>query len=704
MDIRGFDLQAFIEEFRQAERTDLSNAADIWAAEGYKAHLKDPVGIARAYAAANIFISHKKVILKNDIIAGSQLGMYEARSVYSETQWAWAARLTQSYGKSSFENNVDHFCADYDRLLEEGLPGRLARIRQALEDSAGDRSKQEFLLSAQIALEGFCRMIEQYAQEAYAMNRRDMGDACMAVVARKPESFREALQLIWLVHNAFLCQGRSAMAFGRMDQYLYPFYKKDREEGRFTDEEICCMLENCFYKLKNDTVNIVIGGVTDKGTGGVNALSYLILRAVEHCNIPGPNLSARWYEGIPKDFIDACLEVIGTGLGYPAMMNDTVIIPALQAYGYSLEDCRNYCMVGCIENFIAGKQPAWSDGRFNSPKFLELALNQGRDMLSDYQLGPVTPPVSDIHCMEELLEILKEQLAYGAALYVREFNNENDRYNRRQYTQPFLSCFCQDCIGRGRDINDGGAVYPSVHGACCMGIGTMADSLAALDTVVFQQKRYSLEEVREALLQNFKGYEIMRSVLLEAPKYGNNQAGPDFYAQWFVQVHSQLFAPYRTRDGGYFYIAMAANIANIDAGRQIAATPDGRMCRAPLSDAASPMHGMDRNGPTAVLLSVSKPDYTKVACGTVLNQKYSPGLFESRENIEKLRHLITVYFKRGGQEIQINAVSKKILKDAMAHPENYGDLVVRVSGFSAFFTQLSPQVQEDILKRTEHEG
>jgi len=417
--------------------------------------------------------------------------------------------------------------------------------------------------------------------------------------------------------------------------------------------------------------------------------------------VPGPNLSARISRNTPEAFLDACLKLIGTGIGYPALMNDEVNIPALARNGYSMEDCRNYCMVGCIENFIPGRQPPWSDGRYNSPKYLELALNDGRCMLTDMQLGPRTGDAANIETMEQFMNVLHAQMKAGAAEYMAFFRNENDRWNRERYAQPFLSCFAHGCIERGLDINDGGTVYPSVHGVCGMGIGTMADSLAAIEKLVFNERSVTLEQLRDALKRNFEGDEALRQALLKAPKYGNNDDFVDKYAVWFVEEHARLFDAYTTPDGGAVYTAIASNVSNIPAGREVAATADGRGCGEPLSDAASPMHGMDRNGPTAVILSTSKPDYKLVSCGTVVNQKYSPSMFSDNEKRAKLQALIRVYFARGGQEIQINSVSRDVLTDAMEHPEKYSSLVVRVSGFSAFYTRLNRSVQEDILKRTE---
>ena len=358
-------------------------------------------------------------------------------------------------------------------------------------------------------------------------------------------------------------------------------------------------------------------------------------------------------------------------------------------------------MVGCIENFITGKQPPWSDGRYDTPRFFEFLFNRGRG-INHPSVGIDTGDVSEIGSMDEFMRRYEEQLKYGAEEYMMFFNNENTRFNPKLYVQPFLSCFCDDCIGRGLDINRGGAIYPSVHGVALMGVGTVCDSLAAIEKVVFCDHEATLSEIGDALRGNFEGYDELREKLLAAPKYGNNDLFVDKYAVWFVDYLYSIFENYRTYDGGRIYIAMAANTSNIWAGRQISATPDGRLAGEPLSDAASPTYGRDKHGVTEVINSVTHPDYTKVACGTVLNQKFTPSAFEGA-NRDKLRALLRVYFKKGGQEMQINSTSREVLLDAMEHPENYQSLVVRVSGFSAFFVTLDRSVQLDILARTQQE-
>ncbi|MBQ4573670.1 MAG: hypothetical protein IJA85_00570 [Clostridia bacterium] len=675
-------------------------------ARGYREHLNDPNVIARAYAFSNLFDKMMIHIYENDLIVGSVRGLIG----FDDPNFSAAAQaIFNSYGANTFGTNADHFCPDYSYILSRGVGGILEDIEKSLAKNRSEES-QNFLTAAKLTMEAFSRHISRYATLAEEKGKPVVAANCRHIAEKAPETFPQALQLVWFVHTAYFIEGRYAMALGRLDQYLYPFYKADIEAGRLTDKEaldyIACTLlkigESQLFGGDN-TCNIAIGGVKPSdGTSAVNPLTYHILTAVRECNIPGPNLSARMHKDAPLEFLDACLEVIGTGLGYPALMNDEANIPALMRYGYELEDCRNYCMVGCIENFLPGQQPPWSDGRYNSPVYLERALNGGVNFAGT-SYGIECPDVDSFETMEDFVKAVEDQMRFGADEYCASFNNNNNRYNYYNYQQPFLSCGCPDCIERGLDINRGGTKYASVHGAGCMGIATMADSLYAIEEVVFNRKLLKFSELRDILKANFEGHEDLRKMLLALPKYGNDIPEVDKYAVWFNKAHYDVFKDHKTRDGGGFYVAIASNIASIYAGGEIGATPDGRLSGTPLSDAASPMHGRDLNGPTAAFKSLSRPDYTYAACGTVVNQKYSPEMFSDPEKRAKLASIIRAYFMMGGQEVQINSVSRQTLIDAMENPEDYRSLVTRVSGFSAYYTQLAKEVQEDILKRTEHD-
>lgn len=674
---------------------------------GYRENLSADYSSLRANGIYSLFTTPKPVILKSEWIAGNQLSLFCEEN---ELVLNYAKNIVSRFSERGFSTNKDHYAPDYEHILHVGLPGMIDEIDASLQVHRNDSNKVVTLSAMKKTLCGFSEMIQKYMRQADALadspdfdpqRLRFIADNCRAIVNGSPKTFGQALQLVWFCHTAFLMEGRYAMAFGRMDQYLYRFYKTDIDQGILTDEMVIELLENVFIRLQDDVVNICIGGQNTQGECEVNPLSRCILRAVRNCNVPGPNLSLRYTQNTPDDFLDECLETIGTGLGYPAIMNDDVNIAALKKYGYAEEDVCNYSMVGCIENFITGKQPPWSDGRFDTPRFFDYVFNNGVS-ITNGSVGLNLCNLDEITSMSDFMTIFEKQLAFGVDEYVFNFNAKNDSINQKFFAEPFLSCFCRDCIGRGLDINCGGSIYPSVHGAALMGIGTVCDSLAAIEKVVFVDRAATLSELRDAMNANFEGYEELRQKLLDAPKYGNNDPFVDKYAVWFIDYLGSLFEKKKTRDGGGIYIAAAANISNIHAGRSINATPDGRLRGEPLSDAASPTYGRDTRGATSTVNSVSKPDYTKVACGSVVNQKFSPSMF-TPEKRKKLMALIKTYFKKGGQELQINATLRETLIDAIEHPEKYQNLVVRVSGFSAFYVTLEKDVQLDILNRTQQE-
>jgi formate C-acetyltransferase len=368
-------------------------------------------------------------------------------------------------------------------------------------------------------------------------------------------------------------------------------------------------------------------------------------------------------------------------------------------------------MVGCIENFITGKQPPWSDGRFDFPKYFEFMFNHGKDIYipeeeivfgnaSSVAEGLDQGDLSDVKTMDDFWDKYAEQIRFAVKKHVDFFHAQNTVTDIEDNTSPFLSIFCDDCIERATDINAGGAKYPSAYGAGLTGVATAIDSFAAIEKVIFVDKKATLQELIEAIKNNFKGYEDLRKLLLDAPKYGNNDDFVDKYADKLLRLATDEFDKYTTPDGGPIYTLMASNTENIPCGQRTSATPDGRLQGEPVSDAASPTYGRDVRGTTATVNSISKPDYTLSSGGSVINQKFSPAMFTD-ENRKKLASLIRVYFAKGGQEMQINATSREILKDAMVNPSKYPTMVVRVSGFSAIYITLDKAVQIDILNRTQ---
>ncbi len=675
---------------------------DVYRCEGYKNTKSDDVSLIRADGIYALFTLPEPYIYKNDLIVGSMRPYFT--DVDEDTAKEVSAYMAK-YPERGFLKNGDHFAPDYFAAVDLGIPGLIEKIDKSIKEH---KERETFLSSMKKTLEALTGKLIKYAEKArelkfnfdYDIERLEkIAQNCEILTVSAPQTFEQGLQLVWMIHSCFVSESRYAMALGRIDRYLYPLYEEDIKNGLITDDYATELLSNTFLKIcerrytgGDDVVNICIGGVDDEGKCSVNGLSYCVLHAVRDVNLPGPNLSARITSDCPDKFLDECLKVIGTGLGYPALMNDEVNMAALLRKGYDIKDVRNYCMVGCIENFITGKQPPWVDGRFDPICFLE-----------DIILKNDAETLDGISSMDEFMKIYEAKLAAGACEYVKAVNAMSYVSDPKNRTSPFLSCFCDFCIERGLDINTGGAKYPSVHGAVLMGIGTVSDCLSAIEKVVFIDKAAKLSDIALAIKHNYEGYEELRETVKAAPKYGNNDEFADKYAVWYTKTLSDMFDEYRTNDGGAIYTAMAANISNIHAGMILQATPDGRLAGKPLSDAASPTYGCDTRGVTSTLLSVSKPDYTRCACGTVVNQKFSPSAFEDGKR-EKLLSLIRVYFSRGGQEIQINSTSREVLIDAMEHPEKYPSLVVRVSGFSAIYITLAREVQEDILSRTQQQA
>ena len=666
----------------------------------------------RADGITALFEEPKPFIYKNDLIAGSIRPLF---CEIDDGELEKTKKIMEEFPERTFLTNNDHFSPDFETVLSVGVGGLLKNIAESEKKYADDGDRLAFLNAMRLTLNAMQNRARAHAalardlkgSEGYDGEKLDfIAKNCEKIASDAPETFAEALQLIWMIHTCFLYERRVAMALGRLDQTLYPFYLRDIEAGLLTRDGAVELLENVlvkicekrFYLNNDDVVNICIGGTDSDGNCAVNELSYCLIEAVKLINMPGPNLSARVTPDAPDKFLDEALKSIGTGLGYPALMNDRISQAFLSRLGYDEKDVRNHSMVGCIENFITGMQPPWSDGRFDAPRYLEYLLFDGEGYDKERR-GHSTAPISCLTSMDIFMKNFEEQLAIGVKDYIDSFYAINVIPDPENYTCPYLSCFCKDCIGRGLDINMGGALYPSAHGVGLMGVGTLSDSLAAIEKVVYIDKEATLEEVATAMKANFVGYDELKEKLIAAPKYGNNDDFVDKYAVWFTKFLAEEFAKYRTPDGGGIGTCLAANISNIHAGKMIGATPDGRLAEEPLSDAGSPTYGRDTKGATSTILSVSKPDYT-LCIGMVLNQKYSPSMFEDGKR-EKLLQLIKVFFARGGQEIQINATSTDVLRDAMEHPENYQSLVVRVSGFSAFYVTLIRDVQEDILRRTQ---
>ncbi|NLG29177.1 MAG: hypothetical protein GX557_14800, partial [Chloroflexi bacterium] len=402
-----------------------------------------------------------------------------------------------------------------------------------------------------------------------------------------------------------------------------------------------------------------------------------------------------------RGYLEACCDLIKTGIGFPAVFNDEVLVPALVDLGVAPEDARDYACVGCIETYLPGQMPPWSDSRFNLLQCVDRTLRNGVDGLDGVRRGVATGAPQSHATFEAFMEAYRAQLRHMVAQHCATINARM-QVVAEQYTSPFLSALVNDCVARGLDVNAGGARYPELHGTAGMGLGSTADALAAIRWFIYDRRSLTWEQLLRALDANLADEALRQRLLHDAPKYGNDAPYVDDLAADVARTFARAVLEQRTPSDGRHVPLMAANVSNIAAGKELGATPDGRRALEPLSDAASPTFGRDRRGPTAVLSSLARVDYRPAVGGTVVNVKFSPDTLDGPEGTAVLRTLIETYFARGGMQLQFNVTGRETLEAARAHPAEYRDLVVRVSGFSALYVELSDEVQRDILARSEH--
>lgn len=683
----------------------------FWRAAGFRRSAGLPMTLRRAHALNAILEQVELVTIPGDLLLGAKFGRLSAAAP-DEDALKQAAEYVQSFGRRHFGTGFDHQAPDYPTLLREGFAGLRAQAEATLSRQE-DPASAAFMQSVLLALDGASDFIRRWAEEATRLADvhpewrslyRTQAEMLHHIATEPPRTFWEALQLVLLAHTMLQLDERYAMALGRIDQYLHPFYAADLAAGLITAADAQCLLDHYFAKIatRDEVQNHTIGGITPDGGDGANPVSEMVLEAVRRIGRVGGNVTARIHEGTPEAFLRKCAEVIRTGIGYPAVYNDAVQIPALTALGYPLEDARDYCFVGCIEVAIAGRHAPWADSRFNLLACVDRALWNGRDSLTGAPAGPQTgePPSWDAFYTAFRLQ-MNDQLQR----HVEAMNGAIAAAQERaaELTAPLLSALTADCLSRGRDLCDGGARYPGNFGVACMGIGSTADALMAIQRFVYEERRFTLAELRRMLAANFAGYEAERRLLREgAPKYGNDNPEVDALASRAAWDFGARCLRYRTPAGGQFWSLIAANTSNIDGGKCVGATPDGRLARQPLSDAGSPTFGCDLNGPTAVVKSVSRVDYRWHPGGNVINMKFHPSALQGETGLAGLAALIRTCFNLGGSQLQFNTTDRDLLKEAMRHPERHRDLVVRVSGFSGYFVELPRDVQEDVLARTEH--
>ncbi len=679
-----------------------------------------------------------------------------------------------------FYNGVGHVTVKYWEVLEIGYEGIMAKAQQELDKCQvgdGDYAERSRFLEAVILS---CQAVIDYANR-YAKLALEMAEKCTdpqrkaellviasncsKVPAKGAANFWEACQSFWFVQQLLQMESSGhSISPGRFDQYMYPYYKKDIESGAIT-RTAAQELIDCIWVKLNDLnkcrdaasaegfagyslfQNLIVGGQNKDGEDVTNDLSFMCIEASMHVHLPAPSLSIRVWNGSPHDFLIKAAELTRTGIGLPAYYNDEVIIPALQNRGLSLADAREYNIIGCVEPQKAGKTEGWHDAAFfNMCRPLELVFANGMDQ--GEMVGIPTGDVTKMDTFEEFYDAYKKQMEYCISLLVNA-DNAIDVAHAKRCPLPFLSSMIDDCISRGKSVQEGGAVY-NFTGPQGFGIANMADSLYAIRQLVYQEKKFTMEELKEALAWNYgKGldeqsvkeittgilremtesgakvdsdtaaavlksvmnaqmspekmarYEEIHNMIAEVPKFGNDIPEVDYFARDVAYTYTRPLQNFKNPRGGQYQAGLYPVSANVPLGGQTGATPDGRYAHTPVADGVSPSAGKDVNGPTAAASSVAKLDHFIVSNGTLFNQKFHPSALSGREGLEKFVALIRSYFDQKGMHMQFNVVSRETLLDAQAHPENYKHLVVRVAGYSALFTTLSRSLQDDIIRRTE---
>ncbi|MFC1799115.1 glycyl radical protein, partial [Thermodesulfobacteriota bacterium] len=630
--------------------------------------------------------------------------------------------------------DIGHMLPAYDRVLETGLAETLAGLKKQLmrvDLTAVDAiAKKHFYESAIITCEAAIGFAHRYADKAeeLAISEKDptrkheldkIAEICRRVPEYPARNFHEALQSFWFIHLLVLLESKGmGVSPGRFDQYMYPFYQKGLEEGMLSEDEAENLLKQLWLKFNEvnyvldsptgrliggypSRANLVLGGQTTTGKDAVNQLSFLCLKVTEAIGLHQPSLSVRYHTGISEKFLRECCRLIRTGLGFPAIYNDEIDIPALLSRGVRYEDAQNFALVGCVELAVPGK--SWTNpagSKFNLVRCLELAMNGGRLPDTNRQLGPVNDDVDAFKNFDEFFIVYREQVEKAVENLVT-YENLVDSAQAELVPCPFLSCLIEDCIGRGIDVKRGGAIY-NFSGPQGVGLANAADSLAAIKKLVFEEKRISLPELKQVLDSNFENRpEIRRMLLDDAPKYGNDDDAVDLIARDVMDIFARKVASYQTPRGGQFQAGMFPATANVAYGQRTGATPDGRIEGEPFADSVSPAPGRDKESVVAVLKSASKLNHMETSNGTLINQKLHPLTLKTERGIQNLAALLRAFGDLKCMEVQFNVVDADTLRAAQQDPEMYKSLVVRVAGWSALFTGLSREVQEDIISRTE---
>ena len=704
----------------------------------------------------------------------------ELATAYMEPETLTAMEHNMFTPGNYFYNGVGHVTVKYEEVLAIGFSGIRRKAEEELRSlSLGDgdyQKRSRFLQAVMISCDAAVTYARRYAKLALSEAEKCQDPArkqellviaqnCANVPEKGAEGFYEACQSFWFVQQLLQIESSGhSISPGRFDQYMYPYYKKDLDSGRIT-REFAQELMDCVWVKLNDLnkcrdaasaegfagyslfQNLIAGGQNAEGIDVTNDLSFMCIQASMHVFLPQPSFSIRVWNGSPHEFLVKAAELTRTGIGLPAYYNDEVIIPSLVSRGLTLQDAREYNIIGCVEPQKAGKTEGWHDAAFfNMCRPLELVFTNGLD--TGVQVGPKTGHVEDMKSFEEFYDAYKKQMDYAISLLVNA-DNAIDMAHAERCPLPFLSSMVDDCMKRGRTVQEGGAIY-NFTGPQGFGVANMADSLYAVKKLIYEEKKITMKELKGALLTNYgKGLDIedvaavtaniardmqeegqtvgnreiaailesvaaasrsqeakangerILELIEEVPKFGNDLPEVDAFARYVEYTYTRPLQNYRNPRGGIFQAGLYPVSANVPLGAQTGATPDGRLAHTPVADGVSPSAGKDVNGPTAAANSVSRLDHYIASNGTLFNQKFHPSALSGRKGLENFVGLIRAYFDQKGSHMQFNVVSRETLLDAQKHPEQYKHLVVRVAGYSALFTTLSKSLQDDIIRRTE---
>ena len=624
-----------------------------------------------------------------------------------------------------------HICPDTAKWIALGPAG--LRREAAARLAKAPPEQREFFEAAVTVLDGACDFIRRYAAQALSLAKtadlrtaqelREVAQACLALASGGATTFREAVQSVWFLYVLLhLESNASSFSPGRMDQYLYPYYRADLEAGRLDLAGALELVEALWLKfnqivyLRNSHsaaffagfpigFNVALGGRDAAGNDESNELSWLFLKAQEHILLPQPNLSARLHAGTPGPLLDECTRVIGLGSGMPQVFNDESIIPALEAQGIARADAVNYAIVGCVELTTHGNNLGWSDAAmFNLAKALELALNDGVCLLTGAQLGPRTGTLADHATYADVERAFAAQIDFFFEKMIAACEKVEEMHQRLLPT-AFLSSVIDDCFEKGLDVTRGGAHY-NLSGIQAIQVANVADSLAALKKLVYQDGTVDRARLLGALRSGFAGDEELRQLLLnKAPKYGNDVAWVDVLGNQWVEYFARKFEGRVNYRGGRYHTGLYTVSAHVPMGANVGATPDGRLPGTPLADGGmSAVYGRDRKGPTALVTSVSRVDSRYGSNGTLLNMKFLPSLFRSREGSQAFSSMLRAVVDLNINHVQFNVVRKEDLLAAQKNPDAYRNLTIRVAGYTAFFVELAKELQNEIIARTSHEG